>query len=185
MRSGRSTVSLGWGLEGRRDLGQYLQLPPGLASVGPRETGLLRQRASLRAGPAALSIHGEHAEGAWDGRLTYCRGGLRWYGQDYRAGRLSRESLTLPPTFYWTFGFLSIFISISFALREAPGPAPLKSSLHQAADPNSEFSIVDRCFFAALTLAFLTLFRLAVDVNYPFKGVRSSVLSGALNRHDA
>ncbi|CAK9035581.1 unnamed protein product [Durusdinium trenchii] len=73
------------------------------------------------------------------------------------AGRLSRESLVLPPTFFWTFGLLSIFISISFALREA-------------ADPNSEYSIVDRCFFAALTLAFLTLFRLAVDVNYPFKG---------------
>ena len=77
--------------------------------------------------------------------------------KDFRAGRLSRESLILPPTFYWTFGLLSIFISISFALREA-------------ADPNSEFSIVDRCFFSALTLAFLTLFRFAIDMNYPFKG---------------
>lgn len=64
------------------------------------------------------------------------------------------ESQVLP-------GLLSIFISISFALREA-------------ADPNSEYSIVDRCFFAALTLAFLTLFRLAVDVNYPFKVGRST-----------
>ena len=77
--------------------------------------------------------------------------------RDFRAGRLSRESLTLPPTFFWTFGLLSIFISISFAVREA-------------ADPNSEFSIVDRCFFATLTLAFLTLYRLAIDVNYPFGG---------------
>ena len=77
--------------------------------------------------------------------------------RDFRAGRLSRESLTLPPTFFWTFGLLSIFISLSFALREA-------------ADPNSEFSLVDRCFFSTLTLAFLTLFRLAVDVNYPFGG---------------
>ena len=77
--------------------------------------------------------------------------------KDFRAGRLSRESLVLPPTFYWTFGLLSVFISISFALREA-------------ADPNSEFSIVDRCFFSALTLAFLTLFRFAIDMNYPFKG---------------
>ena len=77
--------------------------------------------------------------------------------KDLRAGRLSRESLILPPTFYWTFGLLSVFISISFALREA-------------AVPNSEFSIVDRCFFSALTLAFLTLFRFAIDMNYPFKG---------------
>jgi hypothetical protein len=77
--------------------------------------------------------------------------------KDFRAGRLSRESLILPPTFYWTFGLLSIFITISFTLREA-------------ADPNSEFSIVDRCFFSTLTLAFLTLFRFAIDMNYPFKG---------------
>ena len=90
--------------------------------------------------------------------------------RDFRAGRLSRESLTLPPTFFWTFGLLSIFISISFALREA-------------ADPNSEFSIVDRCFFATLTLAFLTLFRLAVDVNYPFGGdyqIRRGTLTAEL-----
>ncbi|OLP80336.1 hypothetical protein AK812_SmicGene39272 [Symbiodinium microadriaticum] len=90
--------------------------------------------------------------------------------RDFRAGRLSRESLTLPPTFFWTFGLLSIFISISFALREA-------------ADPNSEFSIVDRCFFATLTLAFLTLFRLAVDVNFPFGGdyqIRRGALTAEL-----
>lgn len=77
--------------------------------------------------------------------------------KDFRSGRLSRESLILPPTFYWTFGFLSVFITISFGLREA-------------ADPDSEFSIVYRCFFSALTLAFLTLFRFAIDMNYPFKG---------------
>ena len=77
--------------------------------------------------------------------------------KDFRAGRLSREALILPPTVYWTFGLLSIFITISFALREA-------------ADPNSEFSIVDRCFFSTLTLAFLTLFRFAIDMNFPFKG---------------
>ena len=47
------------------------------------------------------------------------------------------------------FGLFSIFICISFALREAAGP-------------NSEFSVVQRCFFATLTLSFLTLFRLAM-----------------------
>lgn len=74
-----------------------------------------------------------------------------------RANRLSKESLTLPPTLFVTLAVFSVFILSAFSVREA-------------AAPNAENDLVSRCAFSAITLGFTVFYNFAKDLNEPFSG---------------